>query len=130
MNILIRCHFDPQPTRRFPLPVTAPTGEYNGRSGLPPTATRGLGSISIPPFSSIAYSSTHRAFGGRPRPFEYRGTIDGTQMTTSARNDIDDERGRYRVIRYRENGSDLTVIQDSQNDGAWIQTDAAVTVRE
>lgn len=53
------------------------------------------------------------------------------EMTNAAWNETDDEdSGRYRVLRYQENGSDLTVIQDRRNDDAWIQTDAAVEVRE
>lgn len=51
-------------------------------------------------------------------------------MTKPVGNDTDEQTGRYRVIRYRENGSDVTVIQDSRNDDAWIQTDDAVAVRQ
>lgn len=39
-----------------------------------------------------------------------------------------DGRGRYRAIEYSSGEGTVTVIQDSENDQAWIQSDQPMEV--
>jgi hypothetical protein len=40
-----------------------------------------------------------------------------------------DEDGRYRTIEYSSDSGMVTIIQDSENDNAWIQSDQLMEVR-
>ncbi|MFB6141679.1 MAG: hypothetical protein ABEJ26_14740 [Halosimplex sp.] len=44
------------------------------------------------------------------------------------RDDRDDRGERYRATRYGGHETEWLLVQDVENDHAWIQTDAAVTV--
>jgi hypothetical protein len=37
---------------------------------------------------------------------------------------------RYQAIEYRSDGDPVMIIQDNENDKAWVQTDTPLAVKE
>jgi len=51
-------------------------------------------------------------------------------MTNSTREHDEDGTERYRAIEYGSNKERVTIIQDSENEKAWIQSDYTLEVCE
>jgi len=50
-------------------------------------------------------------------------------MTHSRQENTSENAGRYRAIEYGTGETAVTIIQDSRNDRAWIQSDRPMELR-
>jgi len=44
-------------------------------------------------------------------------------------NDTIESFDRYRTIKYQQHSGPVTIIQDTENDNAWIQSDITMTLQ-